>query len=87
MVAQAPTQHAVLISAGPRQSAKRWARFVRPDQLHYRAQVRRLVNESKDAVSVVLAPDNGIPESVRAGQFYRSGPGRHRRQLTDCAFA
>lgn len=69
MVAQAPTQHAVLISAGPRQSAKRWARFVRPDQLHYRAQVRRLVNESKDAVSVVLAPDNGIPESVRAGQF------------------
>ena len=69
MIAQAPTQHAVLISSGPRPSAKRWARFVRPDQLHHRAQVRRIVKESNGAASVVLAPDNGIPEGVRAGQF------------------
>jgi ring-1,2-phenylacetyl-CoA epoxidase subunit PaaE len=69
MSISAKTQPSVLISSGVRSSAKRWARFVRPDQLHHRAQVRRIVRESDEAASVVLVSDNAIPESVRAGQF------------------
>ena len=69
MTIRAETQHLVLISSGPRPSAKRWARFVRPEQLHHRAQVRHVTKETDEATSVVLAPDNGIPDSVRAGQF------------------
>ncbi|MDE0853411.1 MAG: ferredoxin--NADP reductase [Nevskia sp.] len=59
----------VLISSGPRPSAKRWGRFSRPDQLHRRAQVRRIIKESDDATSIVLVPDSKVSETVRAGQF------------------
>lgn len=69
MTVLAVTQANVLISSGPRQSAKRWIRFARPDKFHHRAQVRRIVRETDEATSVVLAPVNGIPDSVRAGQF------------------
>lgn len=59
----------VLISCGPRASARRWTRAARPDLLHQRAQVRCIVKETDQAVTITLAPVNDLPPDVQAGHF------------------
>lgn len=61
--------HPSLIVSGPRTSAERWSRFVRPDQLYRQARVSGIKKETDDAVSVTLTPMDDQPCIATAGQY------------------
>lgn len=61
--------HPSLIVAGPRPSASRWTRFVRPEQLYRQARVAAVERQTEDAVSITLAPMDDKPCDAAAGQY------------------
>ncbi|MDE1012548.1 MAG: FAD-binding oxidoreductase [Paraburkholderia fungorum] len=69
MTKLAARHHPALITAGPRPSGQRWARFVQPYQTYHRARVSRIAKETEHAVSVTLNTVDGLPVGMSAGQY------------------